>query len=74
MTQQPFIQKLTLRNFRSIRNETVTFSNPLFLVGRNGSGKSNFVDTPAFLSECMLNLFQYVMDRRGRPGGADAGR
>lgn len=53
MTQQPFLQKLTLRNFRSIRSETVTFANPLFLVGRNGSGKSNFVRALSFLSDCM---------------------
>ncbi len=68
MTQQPFIQKLTLRNFRSIRNETVTFANPLFLVGRNGSGKSNFVDALAFLSECMTNSLQSVIEKRGGLG------
>ena len=68
MTQQPFIQKLTLRNFRSIRNETVTFANPLFLVGRNGSGKSNFVDALAFLSECMSDPLQSVIEKRGGLG------
>ena len=68
MTQQPFLQKITLRNFRSIRNETVTFANPLFLVGRNGSGKSNFVDALAFLSESMTIPLQSVMERRGGMG------
>lgn len=68
MSQEPFIQKLTLRNFQSIRNETVTFANPLFLVGRNGSGKSNFVDALAFLSECMSGSLQSVMERRGGLG------
>ncbi len=37
----PVIQKLILSRFRSIPAETVTFDNPTFLVGRNGSGKSN---------------------------------
>ena len=65
MSQEPFIQKLTLRNFRSIRNETVTFANPLFLVGRNSSGKSNFVDALAFLAECMTTPLQSVIEQWG---------
>jgi len=68
MTHEPFIRKLSLRNFRSIRNETVTFANPLFLVGRNGSGKSNFVDALAFLSECMTGSLQSVIEKRGGLG------
>ena len=69
MTQQPFLQKLTLRNFRSIRHETVTFANPLFLVGRNGSGKSNFVDALAFLSECIDRPLLSVIMGRGNMVG-----
>ncbi len=65
MSQEPFIQKLTLRNFRSIRDETVTFANPMFLVGRNGSGKSNFVDALAFLAECMTTPLQSVIEQWG---------
>lgn len=68
MSREPFLQKLTLRNFRSIRNETVTFANPLFLVGRNGSGKSNFVDALAFLSDCMSGSLQSVIEQRGGLG------
>lgn len=68
MTQQPFLQKLTLRNFRSIRSETVTFANPLFLVGRNGSGKSNFVRALSFLSECMSIPLPSVVEGRGGLG------
>lgn len=68
MSHEPFIQKLTLRNFRSIQNETVTFANPLFLVGRNGSGKSNFVDVLAFISECMSSHLQSIIQRRGGLG------
>lgn len=68
MSQEPFIQKLTLRNFRSIRNETVTFTNPLFLVGRNGSGKSNFVDALAFIADCMASPLQSVIEQWGGLG------
>ena len=65
MSQEPFIQKLTLRNFRSIRNETVTFANPLFLVGKNGSGKSNFLKSLSFLSDCMTLPLQVAFGKNG---------
>ena len=65
MNQEPFLQKLTLRNFRSIRNETVTFANPLFLVGRNGSGKSNFLRSLTFLSDCMTLPLQAAFAKSG---------
>ncbi len=68
MSYPLFLEKLTLRNFRSFREETVTFANPLFLVGQNGSGKSNFVDALAFISECMTNPLQSVIERRGGLG------
>jgi predicted ATPase len=40
-------------------------SNPTFLVGCNGSGKSNLVDAFAFLSELTEFPLQTVIDRRG---------
>jgi predicted ATPase len=61
----PVLQSLTLKRFRSIPAETVTFDNPTFLVGQNGSGKSNFVDAFAFLAEAMISPLQAVFDRRG---------
>jgi predicted ATPase len=68
MSRPVFLEKLHLRGFRSIRSETVTFDNPLFLVGRNASGKSNFVDAIAFLSECMDRPLQEVIHRRNGLG------
>ena len=65
MSHPLFLEKLTLHNFRSFHEETVTFANPLFLVGQNGSGKSNFVDALAFISECMTSPLQSVIERRG---------
>jgi predicted ATPase len=63
MHRKPFITRLHLQNFRSIRDEVIEFDNPLFLVGRNGSGKSNIVDALAFLSECMTMPVQSVYAR-----------
>jgi|SRR5579871_3166276 len=65
MNHSPFLTKLHVEQFRSLRNVTVTFDNPLFLVGKNGSGKSNFVDALAFLSECMQRPLSMVFQERG---------
>ena len=59
------IRRLVLRRFRSIRADNVELSNPLFLVGKNGSGKSNLVDVFAFLSECMSLPLHTVFENRG---------
>jgi predicted ATPase len=61
----PVIRKLILKRFRSIPNASVAFANPTFLVGRNGSGKSHFVDAFAFLAEAMASPLQAVFDQRG---------
>ncbi|PWU13196.1 MAG: hypothetical protein C5B50_19750 [Verrucomicrobia bacterium] len=61
----PVIRSLIVKRFRSLPTERVDFDNPTFLVGRNGSGKSNFVDAFAFLAEAMASPLQAVFDRRG---------
>jgi predicted ATPase len=63
--KDPGIRSLLLKRFRSIPVERVEFGNPTFLVGRNGSGKSNFVDAFAFLAESMATPLKAVFDRRG---------
>jgi predicted ATPase len=62
---EPILRSLTLNRFRSIPAETVSFDNPTFLVGQNGSGKSKFVDAFAFLADAMASPLQGVFDRRG---------
>jgi predicted ATPase len=66
MAENPItIRRLILKRFRSVPAQGVVFSNPTFLVGKNGSGKSNVVDAFAFLSECMALPLQAVFDTRG---------
>jgi energy-coupling factor transporter ATP-binding protein EcfA2 len=71
---EPVIRKLIVEGFRSIRSEVVDFDNPTFLVGRNGSGKSNLVDALAFLGECMTPPYPWISSwwgrRRAIPYGA----
>lgn len=62
---EPVLRKLILKRFRSLPEEIVEFHNPTFLVGQNGSGKSNFADAFAFLSEAMASPLQAVLARRG---------
>ena len=52
-------------SFRSVIYADVRFDNPTFVVGRNGSGKSNFADAFAFLSEAMASPLSAVIERRG---------
>ena len=59
------LKKLILKRFRSIPSGTIDFENPTFLVGRNGSGKSNLVDAFAFLAELMVSPLLAAFDRRG---------
>lgn len=64
-SRKPVLERLGLRGFRSFRAETVSFDNPVFLVGHNGSGKSNLVDALGFLSEAMQLPLHAVLRSRG---------
>lgn len=59
------LRRMDLSSFRSLSFQHVDFSNPTFVVGRNGSGKSNFADAFAFLAEAMASPLQAVIERRG---------
>jgi predicted ATPase len=62
---EPVIRRLIVQGFRSIRSEVVDFDNPTFLVGRNGSGKSNLVEALAFLSNAMTAPLSEAFSWRG---------
>ena len=59
------LSRLTLRNFRSVREQSVELDNPTYLVGQNGAGKSNFVDAISFIAEAMSSPLSAVLRRRG---------
>ena len=62
---EPILRQLILHRFRSLPLERVEFDNPTFLVGQNGSGKSNFADAFAFLAEAMAFPLRAVLEHRG---------
>ena len=65
----PMLRSLHLARFRSLPSATVEFDNPTFLIGENGTGKSNIADAFAFLAEAMASPLPAVFERRG---GIDA--
>src|SRR5256885_14782372 len=65
----PFLRRVRIRGYKSIAFCDVTLEPLTILVGRNASGKSNFLDALAFLRDIVLyGLTQAVK----RHGGADA--
>ena len=67
---RPAVRSLILKRFRSIPSERIEFDNPTFLVGRNGSGKSNLVDAFSFLADSMavpLQAGEYTVVLTGPP-------
>jgi predicted ATPase len=66
--KSPPITRIIIKRFRSFPAATLAFDNPLFVVGRNGSGKSNLSDVFSFVSEAMSSPLQAVFDRRGGIG------
>lgn len=62
----PFIQRVRLRNYKSIRKCDVCLGPLTFLVGPNGSGKSNFLEALRFLSESLQVDMQHAVDNVGQ--------
>ncbi len=75
----PSIQQVQVRNYKSIGRAVVDLEPFTVLVGKNGAGKSNFLDCLAFVQEAVSQSLDYALSRRGgigavrrRPHRADA--
>lgn len=62
------IEKLTIKNFKSIREQTLLLGPLNVFIGGNGSGKSNLIETFRFLREV---LSKNVASYTALKGGAD---
>lgn len=62
--KEPIVKRLIVKRFRSIPAADVRLDNPLFVVGRNGSGKSNFADVFSFIADAMRMPLEAVFDNR----------
>ena len=62
----PFLRRVQIRNYKSIKFCDVTLEPLTVFVGRNGSGKSNFLDALSFFSKLMdLRLEEAVHQHAG---------
>jgi predicted ATPase len=63
----PFLRRVRIRNFKSIKFCDVTLEPLTVLVGRNGSGKSNFVEALAFLRDVVTWGTEKSVNLHGGP-------
>lgn len=64
---QPLVKRLTIRNYRVLRDVELSDLTPLtVLLGPNGSGKSTVFDAVAFLNEAFTSGLRGAWDARNR--------
>jgi len=61
----PFINRVTLRNYKSIASCRIDLPNLTFLIGPNGSGKSNFLDSFRFVADSLKTSIDHALRDRG---------
>src|SRR6516165_9757472 len=64
-SKPPFLRRVRIRGYKSIAFCDVTLEPLTILVGRNASGKSNFLDALAFLRDTMVISVPEAVKRRG---------
>ncbi len=65
MQDSTFIRRVTLKNYKSIAACDVQLQPLTFLVGRNGSGKSNFLDALRFVADALNYTLEHAIRDRG---------
>jgi predicted ATPase len=61
----PFVRRVVLRDYKSIRECGVALRPLTLLVGLNGSGKSNFLDALRFVSDALRTNLRNAVEQRG---------
>ena len=65
MKDSTFITRVFLKNYKSIAACDVQLGPLTFLVGRNGSGKSNFLDALRFVADALNSSLDHAIRDRG---------
>ena len=65
MNHTVFIQRVVLRNYKSIGHCDVQLSPLTYLVGQNGAGKSNFLDALHFVRDALAGSLDNAINERG---------
>jgi predicted ATPase len=61
----PFLRNVEVRDYKSIGFSAVNLGLLTVLIGRNGSGKSNFVDALRFVSDSLQTSIDHAIRARG---------
>jgi predicted ATPase len=64
----PFLKRVRIRNYKSIASCDVELGALTLLVGRNGSGKSNFLDALGFVADALRASLGHAISFRGGLG------
>ena len=65
MKDSTFITRVVLKNYKSIAACDVRLQPLTFLVGRNGAGKSNFLDALRFVADALNSSLGHAIRDRG---------
>lgn len=65
MKDSTFITRVILKNYKSIAACDVRLQPLTFLVGRNGAGKSNFLDALRFVADALNHSLDHALRARG---------
>ncbi len=65
MTPSTFLTRIVLRNYKSIGNCDVRLGSLTYLVGANGSGKSNFLDALHLVRDALMGSLDNALNERG---------
>ena len=65
METLPFLTRLALKNYRSIAKCDLALGRVTFLVGANGSGKSNCLDALRLISDALRSSLDHALRERG---------
>lgn len=65
MSGSPFLHRVTLRNYKSIGYCDVRLGPLTYLVGVNGSGKSNFLDALHLVRDALAGSLDNALNERG---------
>lgn len=65
MPSPPFLSRVKVRNYKSLANCNVELGRLTLLVGRNGCGKSNFLDAIRFVLDGLQTSLDHAVKSRG---------
>jgi predicted ATPase len=61
----PFLRRVSIRNYKSLAKADVELGSFTILVGRNGAGKSNFLDALHFVAHSLQASLDHAIKARG---------